>query len=136
LYNVFIKKASSSIDPVLGGVLLQFVAAILGSALYTCKRFIFKSTATAVASQTSGILWAIAAGAAVGAAEILSFVISGMGTQAMQSIPIIIGGSVLFGTVIGKLWLQEALGIQGYVGVMLISVGIALLGMDPGTSLH
>jgi transporter family protein len=136
LYNVFIKKASSSIDPVLGGVLLQFVAAILGSVLYICKRFLSKSNATTIASQTPGIWWAVAAGAAVGAAEILSFIISGMGVQAMQSIPIIIGGSVLFGTILGKLWLQEALGIRGYVGVLLISAGIALVGMDPGTKLH
>ncbi len=33
LYNIFIKKGSSHINPVLGGVILQLVAAILGCCL-------------------------------------------------------------------------------------------------------
>ena len=30
LYNIFIKKGSASIHPILGGVILQFAAAIIG----------------------------------------------------------------------------------------------------------
>jgi hypothetical protein len=33
LYNIFIKKGSASINPILGGVILQFVAALLGCVL-------------------------------------------------------------------------------------------------------
>jgi drug/metabolite transporter (DMT)-like permease len=75
---------------------------------------------------------------AVGSAEILSFIISGMGVQAMQSIPIIIGGSVLFGTILGRVWLKEALSVKGWAGVVLIAAGIAFVGMDhpAGASLH
>jgi uncharacterized membrane protein len=55
-----------------------------------------------------------------------------MGVQAMQSIPIIIGGSVLFGTTLGFAVLKEELTYRGWIGVLLIATGIALVGIDPG----
>jgi drug/metabolite transporter (DMT)-like permease len=48
----------------------------------------------------------------------------------MQSIPVIIGGSVLFGTVIGSLALHEELSVRGWCGVFMISLGISLVGLD------
>ena len=83
-----------------------------------------------------GIYWAIAAGATVGIAEIISFMISGMGVPASKSIPTIIGGSVLMGTLLGALWLGERMTIRGWLGILLITIGIALVGIDPGSSLH
>lgn len=136
LYNLFIKKASTGIDPILGGCILQFVAALLGTALWLLKPKVAIGSSQAALMSRVGLFWAIAAGAAVGAAEIMSFVISSKGVQAMQSIPIIIGGSVLFGTVLGSLWLKEALSLRGWFGVFCISAGIALVGMDGGASLH
>jgi transporter family protein len=137
LYNIFIKKASTSIDPMLGGVLLQIVAALLGTLLLAGKRVSAQSPGS-IPTRADGIKWAILAGLAVGVAEILSFMISSMGVQAMQSIPIVIGGSVLFGTILGAVWLKEILTVKGWCGVVLIAAGIALVGMDPGsiTGLH
>jgi transporter family protein len=137
LYNIFIKKASTSIDPMLGGVLLQIVAALLGTLLLAGKRVSAQSPGS-IPTRADGIKWAILAGLAVGVAEILSFMISSMGVQVMQSIPIVIGGSVLFGTILGAVWLKEILTVKGWCGVVLIAAGIALVGMDPGsiTGLH
>mmetsp|Transcript_6112 Transcript_6112/g.7906 ORF Transcript_6112/g.7906 Transcript_6112/m.7906 type:complete len:228 (-) Transcript_6112:48-731(-) len=130
LYNIFIKKGSASIHPVLGGVILQFVAAILGCFLLSI--LVFREGWEDMNYDNEGIMWAVWAGVAVGAAEILSFVVSGMGVQSMQSIPIIIGGSVLFGTILGYTVLHEALTYRGWLGVGLIAVGIAMVGTDPG----
>jgi transporter family protein len=132
LYNIFIKKASASIDPMLGGVLLQIVAALLGTLLLVGKRATAQSTGS-IPTQADGVKWAILAGIAVGVAEILSFMISSMGVQAMQSIPIVIGGSVLFGTILGTVWLKEVLTVKGWCGVVLIAAGIGLVGVDPGS---
>uniref|UniRef100_A0A7S3P7P4 EamA domain-containing protein n=1 Tax=Amphora coffeiformis TaxID=265554 RepID=A0A7S3P7P4_9STRA len=131
LYNIFIKKGSATINPILGGVVLQFVAALCGSLL---MGFILWKDGGAETLQcdNEGIMWAVFAGMAVGAAEILSFIVSGMGVQSMQSIPIIIGGSVLFGTVMGYTALNEMLTYRGWLGVLLIACGIALVGTDPG----
>jgi len=133
LYNLFIKKASASMDPILGGVLLQIVAAALGAALLAVQRV---RTTTALEVSKLGVRWAIAAGAAVGAAEILSFIISGLGVPASKSIPAIIGGSVVIGTLLGAVWLGEKLTTRGWFGIALIAIGIALVGIDPGASLH
>ena len=147
-YNLFIKKASSStsapIDPVLGGVLLQLVAALMGATLYIWKQLTTKATVTAAAAakplftgsllQNGGVGWSIAAGLAVGAAEILSFMISSMGVPASKSIPTVVGGSVVVGTLVGSVWLKERLSIGGWLGVALIAIGIALVGMDPGSA--
>ena len=133
LYNLFIKKASASMDPILGGVLLQIVAAALGAGLLVIQRA--RATAPLEVSKL-GVRWAVAAGVAVGVAEILSFIISGLGVPASKSIPAIIGGSVVIGTLLGAVWLGEQLTRRGWVGVAFIALGIALVGIDPGASLH
>jgi len=135
LYNISIKKASDDIDPVLGGVLLQIVAAGMGMIIYFGKEWASDGSANHVLNQ-NGIVWSIAAGICVGLAEILSFVVSGKGVKATQSIPIIIGGSVLFGTVFGLVFLKEAISCRGWIGVFLISIGITIIGMEPGQSMH
>lgn len=137
LYNLFIKKSSASLDPILGGVLLQIVAALLGAILLAFRTvLVTNKEGSALKITKVGISWAMAAGAAVGVAEILSFVISSMGVPASKSIPTIIGGSVLMGTLLGALWLGEKLSPKGWFGIVLIAVGIGLVGMDPGASLH
>ncbi|KAL3906713.1 MAG: hypothetical protein SGARI_003875 [Bacillariaceae sp.] len=128
LYNICIKKGSASINPILGGVVLQFVAAIFGTMLLTG---IMIEGATLNADK-AGIFWACLAGVAVGAAELLSFGVSGMGVQATQSIPILIGGSVMFGAVLGIFMLGETLELQGWAGVILLMSGIAFVATDPG----
>lgn len=136
LYNIFIKKGSASINPILGGVILQFVAAILGCVLLLCvlytssKNTDIDDDEEVLQWDWAGVKWAILAGVAVGAAEMISFCVSGMGVQAMQSIPVIIGGSVMFGTVLGYLALGETLTMRGWSGVLMISIGISLVGMD------
>lgn len=128
LYNVFIKKSSASIHPILGGVILQFVAAIMGTVL--CLTLAFGPAQEEMFYDSTGVIFAVLAGAAVGIAEIVSFTVSGMGVPAVQSIPIIIGGSVMFGTVIGRIFLEEFLSPRGWCGVVMIAGGICLVGME------
>eukprot|EP00934_Nitzschia_sp_Nitz4_P009076 Nitzschia sp. Nitz4//scaffold284_size24204//16206//17156//NITZ4_008418-RA/size24204-processed-gene-0.10-mRNA-1//-1//CDS//3329545694//9066//frame0 len=155
LYNIFIKKGSAHIHPILGGVILQLVAAVLGCVLLTFVMWregadilsgddvvddewvvssdvpLWEGARAILATcDFQGVQWAIMAGLSVGTAEIVSFFVSSLGVQAMQSIPVIIGGSVLFGTVLGALALGEELSLRGWCGVFLISIGISLVGMD------
>jgi bacterial/archaeal transporter family protein len=160
-YNIFIKKGSYSINPVLGGVILQFVAAFLGIALLLALYLREASTddynhhendgdnynsstnddTSMTTSDTpflpwdwKGVQWAICAGISVGTAEMISFMVSGMGVPAVQTIPIIIGGSVMFGTLLGTLLLGETLQWNGWLGVALLVGGICLVGIDPGVT--
>lgn len=89
LYNISIKKGSSSINPILGGVILQFIAALLGSILLGIM--IARGMGSKIHYDKKGLLWSVGAGLWVGTAEMVSFVVSGMGVPATQFIPIIIG---------------------------------------------
>jgi len=63
----------------------------------------------------------------VGSAELLSFGVSGMGVQATQSTPLLIGGSVMFGAVLGIFFLGEILELRGWVSVFLLEFCVGLL---------
>jgi transporter family protein len=128
LYNIFIKLGSASIHPVLGGVILQFVAASLGSCLLGASR-------DKLTFDSKGVLWSVCAGIFVGLAEILSFQVSGMGVEASKSIPVMIGGSVAFGSVIGFILLQERMTKKGWFGVLLVVLGVICVAADPGAKL-
>jgi transporter family protein len=126
---VCIKKGSAYINPIVGAVVLQFVAALLGTVLLTV---IWITQGKAPYFTPEGLLWAALAGVSVGGAELLSFGVSGMGVPASQSIPILIGGSVGFGAVLGIIMLGEELVAQGWSGVGILMIGIALVATDPG----
>jgi uncharacterized membrane protein len=87
LYNIFIKKGSSSIHPILGGVILQFVAALSGTLLLLL--IMVRGKSDEIFWDKWGIIWSTGAGLWVGTAEMLSFTVSGMGVPATQSIPIV-----------------------------------------------
>lgn len=55
-----------------------------------------------------------------------------MGVPASQSIPILIGGSVGFGAILGIVMLGEELVAQGWSGVAILMIGIGLVATDPG----
>ena len=132
LYSNCIKLSSATIHPILGGFILQFVAVVLGGLLLGV------STArenSGLQLERSGVLWSVCAGLAVGAAELVSFHVSGMGVQASQSIPVMIGGSVAFGSVIGAALLKERMGIQGWFGVLLVVLGIVCVATDSGAKI-
>jgi transporter family protein len=133
LYNIFIKKGSASIHPILGGVILQIVAALFGTLLLVL--IVVQDGMDTLEFDRSGILWSILAGVSVGSAEMLSFFVMGMGVQATQAIPIVIGGSVMFGCVLGAVWLNEILAFQGWMGVALVVLGIVLVATDPSSRL-
>lgn len=132
-YNIFIKKGSASIHPVLGGVILQLIAAVLGILLLTF--IIVRDGGTQELEwDWNGVQWSICAGIAVGLAEMISFFVSGLGVQAMQSIPILIGGSVMFGTILGFCLLGEVLSYHGWLGVVMLISGICLVATDPAAT--
>ena len=63
LYNIFIKMGSAFIHPILGAVILQFVAATIGSIL--CLNLIFRPTEEEMFYDSTGIAYAALAGTAV-----------------------------------------------------------------------
>lgn len=129
LYNIFIRKSSASINPILGGVVLQFVAAIFGTILVGVLS-VKEGSTEFLNYDCAGIIWSCCAGVAVGAAELLFFILSFLGVPASLSIPTVIGGSVLLGALLGLLMLGETLLWQGWFGIALLMVGIGFVATD------
>jgi len=127
LYNVFIKLGSYSISPVLGGVILQFVACLLGVGLlvFDRRKSDYNVWQELKESDRVGMIWCCGAGLAVGTAEMLSFYVSSLGVSASQSIPVIIGGSVVFDVILGVSFLNESFGLKAMLGVPVIVAGIS-----------
>jgi transporter family protein len=113
------------------GVILQFVAALLGTILLG-SLMLGADKSFELHYDRNGLAWSVAAGLAVGLAEMLSFCVSGLGVPATQSIPIIIGGSVMFGAVLGLIVLGEKLMLQGWSGIALLVIGVVFVALDPG----
>lgn len=125
MYNVFIKLSSAYIEPVLGAVVLQFVAAFLGTGLL----FYMHRTGTTLHASARGIWLAVAAGVAIGLVEILTFVVFSRGIPVAVGNPLIIGGSLLVTTTVGIALLREALDPVQLVAIVLIVAGVALLAL-------
>ena len=67
------------------------------------------------------------AGVFIGLAEITSFFVFSKGISVSTGVPIIIGGSVVFASLLGILFLKETLTPIHLLAMLLIIVGIVLL---------
>jgi bacterial/archaeal transporter family protein len=123
VYNFFIKVSSNHINQVVGAVVLQAVATLIGG----LALLFLKMTNTPISISSKGLYYAILAGVFVGLAEITSFFVFSKGTAASIGIPIIIGGSVIVGALLGWFLLKENFNPIHLLAIALISVGIVLL---------
>lgn len=122
-YNIFIKLSAGRIDEVLGAVILQVVAALLGGAYAIYLHF----NGHHFPISTKGTLLAVGAGVAIGIAEILTFIVYSKGAPASMATPIIMGGSILITALIGVIALREGLGAMQLLGVGCVIAGVALI---------
>lgn len=122
-YNIFIKLSAGKIDEILGAVILQIVAALFGGAYAIYLYF----SGHHFPITTKGTLFAVGAGAAIGVAEILTFVVYSKGAPTSMATPIIMGGSILIAALIGAFALREGLGGMQLLGVVCVIAGVALI---------
>ena len=123
VYNFFIKVSSGHINQIAGAVILQLVAMLVGGVILLFIKF----TNVSIEISNKGILYAVLAGVFVGLAEITSFFVFSKGITLSIGLPIIIGGSVVFGSLLGILFLKEVLTPIHLLAILLIIVGIVLL---------
>lgn len=130
LYNVFIKLSSEHINPILGAVVLQFVAAFLGLGLLLISR---ARAAAPLVVTARGVTLAVLAGLAIGVVEILTFNIFGRGVPVAFGNPLIVGGSLIVTSLVGILLLREVITPAQVVALILITSGVVLLGIGART---
>lgn len=123
LYNFFIKLSAGHIHEIAGAVILQVVAFLLGSAALLWLKF----QGSHFETSSRGILFSMLAGLSVGLAEIMAFYAFGKGVSASVGIPVMVGGTVLVGVLLGIILLKEPLNAIKALGTLLIITGIVLL---------
>ena len=123
LYNFFIKVSAGQIQQILGAVILQAVALLLGGVAL----LFLKWKGVPVSFSPKGILYAVLAGVFVGLAEITSFYVFSKGINASVGIPVIVGGTVLVGAVLGIVFLKESVSWIQLAGIACILAGVAIL---------
>lgn len=125
LYNFFIKVASGHIHEMLGAALLQAVALTLGAVAL----LFLKVKGTNLDFNARGIWFAVLAGVCVGLAEILSFYAFSRELPASVGIPVIVGGTMLTGIMLGQFVLKEHLGPLHYLAIAMIVGGVMILAL-------
>jgi transporter family protein len=85
-----------------------------------------KLRGTPLEVSARGVTFAVLAGVAVGLAEITAFYGFSKGVSASVGIPVMVGGTVLVGVLLGLVVLREQLTLWQGLGVLLILVGIVL----------
>lgn len=125
-YNLFIKLSSDHISHVAGAFILQVSALGLGLPLL----LYLQTQDRSLKVTKDGIIFSIIAGLLVGLAEILSFYLFEK-VNISQGTPIVIGGSVLMGTLLGIFVLHEVSDIFKWVGILLIILGIVMISINP-----
>ena len=109
----------------LGAAILQAVALGLGAIALV----FLKARGTHLDSSPRGLKYAILAGIFVGLAEILSFYAFSKDLPATVGIPVIVGGTILTGILLGQFVLKEALSPLQYLAVAMILAGVVILAM-------
>ncbi len=122
-YNFFIKLTSDSTHQILGAVILQASALSVGLVILF---YLWRQNETFPVTS-KGVSFAILAGITAGLAEIVSFYVFSQGISASRGIPVIIGGSVVAGSLLGLLFLRESIGFRELLGVALVVGGIWML---------
>ncbi|PLX27008.1 hypothetical protein C0581_03715 [Candidatus Parcubacteria bacterium] len=125
-YNFFIKVSSGHIDQVVGAVVMQGVAFLFGLALLAVSKSVSFSDGLIT---TRGVWYAVAAGVFVGLAEVLSFFVFSKGLSISIGLPVIIGGSIVFGVLLGLLFLKEmeSFSFVHALGLVFVLLGVVLL---------
>jgi len=124
IYNVFIKLSADHIQAVLGAVVLQLVAALIGLAMLS---YLYLGNVTTFNVTARGLWLSVLAGVAIGVVEIVSFLIYARGMAVAVGNPLIVGGSLMVTTAVGVWLLREQLSLLQLSSVGLIMAGITLL---------
>lgn len=120
---MFIKISSGHINQVVGAVILQLVAALVGGTVL----LLLKLSNSPLPASSKGIWFAVLAGAAIGIAEIGSFFLFSKGVPVSVGMPIIVGGSIVATTLLGVLFLKESISILHLIAIALTIIGVGIL---------
>ena len=123
LYNFFVKQSSDKITAPVGVAIIG--GAMVAVALVAILFMHFSGQEITITSQ--GIKFALLAGLFTALAEMAYFLMFMRGTNLTIGLPLVVGGTVAGGAILGFVFLSEALPLVKLIGVLTTLAGIILL---------
>jgi len=122
-YQFAVKLSAEHISEILGVVILQVSALILGLLLF----FMVKEPETAIAYTREGVKFAIIAGIFVSLAEIAAFYAFSQDISPSVGITLIVGVNILFGLGLDFFWFKSDLSVYQLMGIVMVFIGVILI---------
>jgi len=124
LWTVFHQIASTSINQVLGAVIVSATAVVIGLVTLLVQQVKFSELTV----STKGVTFLVLAGVMAFALDILALKAYAKGIPITVGAPILIGGSIVVASVIGVL-MGESVSVVKITGLILVVGGAIILSM-------
>lgn len=122
-YQLAVKLSATHIQEMLGAVILQAVAVVVGVLLF----FTFRHSETGIVYTEEGIKFAVIAGIFVSLAEIAAFYALAQDISPSVGITLIVGINILVGLGLDYFWFKSALSVSQLLGIALVLIGVILI---------
>ena len=122
-YQLAVKLSAGHIQELLGAVVLQAVAVVVGILIFLT----FKDGSEQLVYTSTGLKFAIIAGILVSLAEIIAFYAFAQDISPSVGITLIVGVNILVGLGLDYFWFKSDLSFSQLLGIVLVLVGVILI---------
>ncbi len=126
-YQLAVKLSAHHIQEMLGAVILQAVAVVVGLGIFLVIR-----DGEPLVYTTTGLKFAMLAGLFVSLAEIVAFYTFSQAISPSVGITIIVGMNILVGLGLDYFWFKSELTASQMLGILLVLVGVILISWKKG----
>ena len=127
-YQLAVKLSAEHLQEMLGVVILQTVAVLVGVFLF----LLFKDGQTDLMYTSAGLKFAIFAGIFVSLAEIAAFYTFSQDISPSVGITLIVGVNILVGLGLDYFWFKSNLSSMQLLGILLVLAGVILISWKKG----
>lgn len=127
-YQLAVKLSANHIQELLGAVILQTVAVVVGVFIFLT----FREGNGDLVYTSTGLKFAIIAGVFVSLAEIIAFYAFAQDISPSIGITLIVGVNILVGLGLDYFWFKSDLSLSQLLGIVLVFVGVILISWKKG----
>lgn len=127
-YQLAVKLSAEHIQEMLGAVILQAVAVLVGVLLF----FVLKDGSADLIYTSTGVKFAIFAGFFVSLAEIAAFYTFSQDISPSVGITLIVGVNILVGLGLDYFWFKSNLSTTQLLGILFVLAGVILISWKKG----
>ena len=121
-FNLSIAQASGNIDARLNAVIANSIATILPLILYTF--LVLRRPEQVIKANSHGYLFSVIGGICISIFSVVIVLVFHTGENVSYVIPLIYGGTIMLGSLVGILFFKESINLFSLLGLILITCGV------------